>query len=122
MTTTATAPYDRSPAWIACYELAREVYRVTSSWPRAELFGLVSQARRSAFSAPANLAEGMARRGPKELRRFLDIALGSLAELDVALRLARDAGILEDEAWSDLEERRRIAGRLAGGLARSLRC
>ncbi len=121
MTTTEAAPYERSPAWQACYELARACYRVTASWPRAELFGLVAQVRRAAYSAPANIAEGMARRGPRELRRFLDIALGSLAELDVGLRLARDTGMLDHAAWADLEVLRRTAGRLAGGLARSVR-
>ncbi len=121
MPTTEETPYERSPAWLACYELAGAIYRVTASWPRAELYGLASQARRAAFSAPANIAEGMARRGAKELRRFLDIALGSLAELDVALRLARDSGILAHTAWADLEERRRMAGRLTGGFARSVR-
>ena len=121
MATTVLAPYDRSPAWSACYALALEVYRLTRTWPREEKYGLTSQLRRAAYSAAANIAEGMARRGPKELRRFLDYSLGSIAELDVGLRLARDIGILDSSQWQELEALRQTAGRITGGLARALR-
>ena len=121
MVTTRIAPYDRSPAWVACYKLAVTLYIVTGTWPREEKYGLTSQVRRAAYSATANLAEGMARRSAGELRRFLDYSLGSIAELDVALRLARDIGILDSNTWQELEQLRRTAGRITGGLSRSLR-
>lgn len=121
MATTSSAPYDHSPAWVACYDLAVTLYRVTRTWPREEKYGLISQVRRAAFSAPANIAEGMARHGVGELRRFLDYSLGSIAELDVALRLARDTGILDPSQWQEVETLRQTAGRITGGLSRSLR-
>jgi four helix bundle protein len=121
MGTTSDTPYDRSPAWVACYQLAVTVYRVTRAWPRSEAYGLTSQVRRAAYSAAANIAEGLGRRGARELRRFVDYSLGSIAELDVGLRLARDTGILDAEAWREVEALRRTAGRMTGGLSRSLR-
>jgi len=63
----------------------------------------------------------MARRGAGELRRFLDYSLGSIAELDVGLRLARDMGIIGGAQWEEVEVLRQTAGRITGGLARSLR-
>jgi len=119
--TTESAPYDRSPAWRACYQLAVALYQATRSWPGEEKYGLTSQVRRAAYSAAANIAEGMARRGPGELRRFVDYSLGSIAELDVALRLARDTGIMKMHDWEEIEVLRQTAGRITGGLSRSLR-
>jgi four helix bundle protein len=63
----------------------------------------------------------MARRGEGEFRRFLDYSLGSIAELDVGLRLARDVGLLQSRQWEEIEALRQTAGRITGGLARSLR-
>ncbi len=121
MATMRNAPYERSPAWVACYNLTVAIYSMSRTWPTEETYGLTSQVRRAAYSATANIAEGMARRGAGELRRFLDYSLGSLAELDVALRLARDTGILDPHQWQELEMLRQAAGRITGGLSRSLR-
>src|SRR5690348_8575614 len=114
-------PYERLAAWQVSYELVLKTYRATEAFPRHELYGLVSQARRAAFSAPANIAEGSAKRGPNEFKRFLDIAIGSLAELAFILRLARDLGYLTDDAWRQLDELRRRAGFLTWRLYRSIR-
>ena len=65
-----------------------ETYRATRSFPREELYGLTSQMRRAAFSAAANIVEGSAKHGAREYRRFLDITIGSLAELGDAFRVA----------------------------------
>lgn|ERR1051325_1294906 len=114
------APYDRLAVWRPCYELVLLVYRATQSFPKCELYGLTSQTRRAAFSVSANIAEGCAKRGPRELRRYLDIALGSISELSFALRLARDLGYLRPEAWRDLERARNHAGVLLWKLYRSI--
>ena len=108
--------YERFDAWQAAHRLALELYRVTDGWPRSERFGLTVQVRRAAVSVPANIAEGAAKRGPREFRRFLDIALGSLAELSYLLRFSRDYGLLTDESWGALEAQRDQAGRLTWGL------
>ena len=74
--------------WQSAMLLVEDIYRLTSTFPREELFGLTSQMRRAAISAPSDIAEGSARRGTKELLYFLGIATGSLAELDTQLDLA----------------------------------
>ena len=68
--------------WQRADALALEVYRATQDFPREELYGITAQLRRAALSVPTNIVEGYARRGDKELARFIDIALGSLAELE----------------------------------------
>jgi len=113
-------PYERLEAWNVSHELVLDVYRATETFPRHELYGLTSQARRAAFSVAANIAEGSAKRGPREFRRFLDIAIGSLAELAFTLRLARDLGLLSSDRWSALDELRRRAGFLTWRLCRSM--
>ena len=93
------APYERFAAWRECHALALEVYRATRVFPKDELYGLTSQARRAAFSAAANIVEVSAKRGSAEFRRLLDISLESLTELGYILRLSRELGILAEEPW-----------------------
>ena len=107
-------------AWQSCHQLVLAVYRVTGDWPAEERYGLVAQARRAAYSAAANIAEGSAKRGPKEFRRFLDTSLGSLAELCYIIILARDRGILAGEVAVSLEAQRDEAGRITWGLYASV--
>ena len=92
-------PFERLSAWQASHRLAMEVYRVTRSWPREEIYGLTSQARRAAVSIPSNIAEGAAKRGTREFGRFLDVALGSLSELTCLLRLSLDRACRKFCVW-----------------------
>jgi four helix bundle protein len=105
-------PYERFRAWRACDELTVAVYRATAGFPRYELYGLTSQARRAAFSAAANIAEGSAKRGPREFRRYLDIAIGSLSELAYTLRLSSKLEYLTAPQWRELDVLRTGASRL----------
>jgi four helix bundle protein len=82
---------------------------------------LTSQARRAAFSVAANIAEGAARNGHREFRRFLDVSLGSTSELCYVLRLARDLGLLSQGEWEALEQQRDLSGKLLWRLHQSLR-
>jgi four helix bundle protein len=113
-------PYERLEAWRACHELFLETYRATQRLPKSELYGLTSQMRRAAFSAAANVAEGSAKRGPREFRRFLDITLGSLAEISYAIVAVRDLALVSDSECELLDTLRRKAGRLTWGLDRSV--
>ena len=103
------------------HQLVLLTYRVTKSFPREELYGLTSQARRAGFSVAANIAEGSAKRGPREFRRYLDIALGSLSELSYIFQLVKDLELIERTKWSELDQARERAGRLKWGLYRSVR-
>ena len=113
-------PYERFVAWQESYGLVLETYRATQLFPKYELYGLTSQARRAAFSVVANMAEGSAKRGRGEFRRFLDISVGSLAELSVTFRLSHDLEYMTDDIWRRLEDRRRRASFLVWRLYRSL--
>src|SRR5688572_4172421 len=112
------APHERLEAWRYAHRLTIEVYRATRSWPTEERYGLSAQVRRCAYSVPANMVEGAAKRGRKEFARYLDISLGSHAELGYGLRLAEDLGYLSGEM---LENRKPCTPRLAVSLAGSMR-
>lgn len=77
--------------------LLTETYRLATDLPASERFGLSSQLRRAALSIPTNIAEGFGRRAPRELRRFLLIAEGSLRELQTLLEAITMLGYLPDE-------------------------
>lgn len=74
--------------WQESMLLVEDIYKITSSFPKEELFGLTSQMKRAAISVPSNIAEGSGRKGSAELMRFLYISLGSLSELDTQLEIA----------------------------------
>jgi len=113
-------PYERFEAWKVAHQLALEINRITAQWPVTERYQLTAQTRRAALSAPTNIAEGAARRGPREFRRFLDIARGSLSELSYLLLFSRDLGILDEQTFRNLSELRNQAGKLTWGLYASL--
>ena len=113
-------PYEKFEAWQLAHELALQIYQVTDSWPKEERFGLTSQLRRAALSVPTNISEGAAKRGNREFRRFLDIALGSLSEVSYLLLFSRDRSLLMPEAWLELDTFRNRVGQLTWQLYRSL--
>ena len=113
-------PYERFTAWQLAHALALEVYRLTRAFPIEERYGLTSQARRAAFSIAATIAEGSAKRGPAEFRRFLDMSLGSLSELAYVLRLAKDLGLMTNGEWEQVDLLRDRAGKATWVLYRSV--
>jgi four helix bundle protein len=125
MTTVTTSPlgkrHERLHAWAACHQLTTAVYQLTARWPSDERYGLVSQARRAAVSAAANITEGASRLGPREFRRFLDLSLGSLAELSYLLLLATELGYLTKEQATEIDILRDHANRLTWGLYQAIR-
>ncbi len=78
------------------------VYQVTEKFPKIELFGLISQIRRSCSSIPANIAEGCGRSSDADFARFLQIAMGSASELEYYLLLAHDLGFLDEADYQRL--------------------
>lgn len=90
-------PYTDIKVWQRSHALVLQVYRLSAVLPQDERFGLVSQLRRAAASAPTNIAEGSKRRSRHDFAHFLNIAEGSLAELDYLLLLTRDLGYVGDE-------------------------
>jgi four helix bundle protein len=113
-------PYERFEAWRRAHALALAVHGATEEWPSDERYGLVAQIRRAAFSVPANIVEGGARRGPKEFRKFLDVSWAPLAEVGYTLHYAYDLGYLSAESYAKLEELRAAAGRPLYALLRAM--
>lgn len=98
--------------WQKAMLLVKEIYRASSRFPEDERFGLTSQVRRAAVSIPSNIAEGRARSTKKDYLHFLHIALGSSAELETQLEIARELSFLSDSEHTTtlraLEEVRRM--------------
>jgi len=113
--------YERLDAWKAAHSLVLLIYRSTRSFPSEERFGLSSQLRRSAFSVAASIVEGSAKKGAREFRRYLDIAVGSVAEIRYTLRLVRDLDLISEDEFQKLESQRDQVGRLTWGLYTSMR-
>ena len=80
--------------WEKAHPLTLAVYRVTSKFPKDEMYGLTSQIRRAAASIPTNMAEGYGRDTEPEFNRFMQIAMGSACETEYQLLLAKDLGYL----------------------------
>ena len=72
------------------------------------------------LSVPTNIAEGAAKRGPREFRRYLDIARGSLSEVAYLLQFSKDRGPLDEESFKRLHQLRDRVGKLTWGLYSSL--
>lgn len=83
--------------WGKGHQLALMIYQVTKTFPRDELYGLVSQMRRSSTSIPTNIAEGCGKGSDAELARFMQISMGSASELEYQLLLAKDLGYLQPD-------------------------
>ena len=79
-------------AWKVGMDFVTDVYRLTSEFPKDEIYGLTSQLRRAAVSIPSNIAEGAARNSEKEFVQFLHIALGSASEAETQLIIANRLG------------------------------
>ena len=88
--------------WQKAHALTLDIYQTTSSFPDRERYGLTSQLRRSVASIPANLAEGCGRGSDADLRRFLQIAMGSASETEYHILLAHDLGFLAADAFDRL--------------------
>lgn len=108
-------------AWKKAHELTLSIYRMTSTFPQEERYGLTAQLRRCASSIGANIAEGFGRRSTKDFLRYLEIASGSLEETRNFLLLARDLGYVKPATFKLFHQSCDETGRLLGALARSLR-
>lgn len=96
--------YRRLQVWQRSHQFVLEVYRLTSLFPADEQFGLTGQIRRCAVSIPSNIAEGSARGSDPDFSRFMHIAMGSAAELDYQLLLARDLELMESTEYQKLAD------------------
>ena len=107
--------------WTRAHQVVLEVYRVTASFPRKEMYGLTAQVRRAAASICANIAEGCGRGGNAEFARFLQMAMGSASETEYHLLLARDLKLLPPAAYEQVSGRLVEVKRMLAALLRKVR-
>ncbi len=109
--------------WEKSHTVALNVYRLTKHFPKEEMYGLVSQMRRSASSVPTNIAEGCGRGSDLQFGYFLNIALGSASELEYQIILSTDLGYLSVESskkiLTDLIEVKKMLAKLYSTVVRN---
>ncbi|HEX8500670.1 MAG TPA: four helix bundle protein [Pyrinomonadaceae bacterium] len=113
-------PHEKLDVWRAAMDFVVTIYKATESFPKEEKFGLTSQARRAAVSIPANIAEGAARRSPKEFVHFISNAQGSASELETELLIAQRLGYLQEGVYLDMRDTLDKVGRMLIGLTQHL--
>lgn len=102
--------------WKESKKLVKDIYFLTSKFPKDELYSLTAQIKRAAVSIPSNIAEGAARASNKEYIHFLYIALGSVAELDTQLIIAKDLNFIDEEGFNSISENLENIGKMLSGL------
>ena len=113
--------YENLEIWKEAIRLAALIYKETKNFPREELYSLTSQLRRAVISISANIAEGAGRSSKTEFFRFVNIALGSLNEVESLLYVSLNLGYLNQERFKLIKNRVEKLGKLLGGFKNYLR-
>jgi four helix bundle protein len=116
----AVKSYQELTVWQKGMDLVVAIYEVTKQFPQSEAFGLTNQVRRAAVSIPSNIAEGQGRRAPQDFMRFLNIAYGSLQEVETQLMLAQRLSYIDKTTEMQILNQCADVARLLNGLRRSL--
>jgi four helix bundle protein len=106
--------------WQMVRQLTKSIYKLTMDFPGSEEFGLKSQMRRASVSICTNLAEGCGRRGDREFRRFVDVAMGSACELECETILSFDLAFITEAMQEQILEKLIQINRMLGSLASKL--
>jgi len=107
--------------WQKSMALVTRVYKETGAFPADEKFGLVAQMRRCAVSIPSNIAEGYGRRASGDYLRFLQIAVGSVYELQTQLEIARNLELLRETSYAAIEKDGSEVAKMLVSLAAKIR-
>ena len=95
--------YKDLEVWKEAIKLVKYVYEITNDFPKTEIYGIINQIRRCVISIPSNISEGVVKHSDKETLRFLDIALGSLAELDTQMIISEQLGYIKSYETIELQ-------------------
>jgi four helix bundle protein len=117
---TYTTSFRNLEVWQESMTLVEEIYALSRSFPRDELFGLTAQLRKAAISIPSNIGEGARRKKLRVTLNHYDIALGSQGEVEVQLEIAKRLGYCTDSDYGRLQERVERVGRMLNGLIASI--
>lgn len=113
--------YEDLVVWKKSIALSKNIYLVTASFPKEEQYGLTAQIRRSSVSIPSNIAEGCSKSSSKDFLRFLDIAVGSAAELHTQLLIAHEIALLTKADFDGINEQTKEISRMLHGLRASIK-
>ena len=102
--------------WQKAIAFVTEVYKTTKIFPKEELYGLTAQLKRSAISIPSNIAEGYGRKSKKDYIRFLQIAMGSIFEIQTQLEISKNLSFLPEDGFTELFEYSRELERMLSSL------
>ena len=102
--------------WQESKDLVTHIYDLTSKFPKEEIYSITAQIKRAAISIPSNIAEGAARDSNKEYIHFLYNSLGSVAELDTQLLIAKDLNFLNEKDFNEISEKLNSIGKMLSGL------
>lgn len=91
--------YKKLSFFNSCHKLTLEIYSMTKELPKEELFGLSQQIRRASVSICSNIAEGSGRNSKAELKRYFNISLGSLKEVEYQLKLCKDLHYIQTSTY-----------------------
>jgi four helix bundle protein len=112
--------YKKILAYKSSDELVKEIYELTRSFPKDELYGLVSQIRRAIVSVVVNIVEGSSRKHKKEYLNFLYISRGSLAETEYLLKLSHDLKYIDGVVFEDMNQKITHVFKVLYGLINSV--
>lgn len=113
-------PHKNLDAWKKSMELVEEIYKVTTKFPKHEMFGLMAQMRRAIVSVPSNIAEGATGRSNVHFANYLTISMGSLSELDTQVEIALRLNYINESIKIDLTNQIDHCKALIFGLRKSL--
>ena len=114
-------PHKKLEVWKQSITLVTSIYEETKTFPRDEEYGLKSQMRRAAVSVPSNFAEGLTRKTKNDKLHFLNIAQGSLSEIDTQLEICLNLNYLDEGHYERIEVLLIEIQKLLSGLSRSIR-
>jgi four helix bundle protein len=114
-------PHKKLELWKEAVELVVTIYEITNKFPKEEEYGLKSQLKRAAVSVPSNISEGLTRRTNADKIHFLNIADGSLSEIDTQLEISLRLKFIETTKYELIEIKLIVVQKLLSGLIRSLR-
>ena len=112
--------YKELKVWEKAYQLCLEIYKATKSFPKDEMYGLISQIRRAAVSVPSNIAEGYGRKTTREYVHSLYVAYGSVCELETQILISHDLDYIGSGTFDKLQEEIGDVERMLKGLIKSL--
>ncbi|MFA5688612.1 MAG: four helix bundle protein [Kiritimatiellales bacterium] len=107
--------------WQKAMRFVTDIYRDTECFPKTEQFGLIPQIRRAAISVPSNIAEGYGRNSTADYLRFLQIARGSIYEVETQLEIALNLNYLSAARSEKLNEQSDEISRMLNGLITKLK-